>query len=373
MAESTLMFKGMTAEQAFTQITGTGVTASDASKFIAGWIYENLGRTQRTFNYVTDFPQVDPDCGVPAFARSLQHTDWIDGESVVQAEETSAEQGFNRRFHAVEDDVDALAANVAKAFTCVAEMREDLFAMLNEVRDELNRINADIHQCCHSASPGSVIVDTIPNIDMEYVDTTKFLDKYVQIYKGAQGLTMLPAIEQEVVNPAFDPRVARTAKLGRFIEEDPRVRQQFGEGGFTIAAFTKAFGRAEVAGMTVASLVSILPANSRFSTLDAMVGEVATREGAALRTSDTGETAVVNAFGIDVDVASVAEAPIERFAAVPKDARVALAAQGVNTIAALIAAGPEKLAAILENEGVAAGRADAAEWAAAGRALVAVR
>jgi hypothetical protein len=34
---------------------------------------------------------------------------------------------------------------------------------------------------------------------------------------------------------------------------------------------------------------------------------------------------------------------------------------------------PDRIAAIMEKEGGAAGRADAAEWAAAGQALVAVR
>ena len=127
---SSLMFRGMSAEQAFTAITDTGVSSTDASRFLAAWIYENLGHSLRTFNYLTDFPAVDPDCQVPAFTRQLQHADWVDGESTVQAEATAAEDGFNKRFHDIEADADQLAADLAKSYVCVAEMRADLAAAL---------------------------------------------------------------------------------------------------------------------------------------------------------------------------------------------------------------------------------------------------
>lgn len=39
------------------------------------------------------------------FNRSFSHVDWIDNEDVVQAE---GENGFNTRFHALEDDLDTI-------------------------------------------------------------------------------------------------------------------------------------------------------------------------------------------------------------------------------------------------------------------------
>lgn len=46
------------------------------------------------------------------YARSFTHRDWIDNEDVVQAE---GENGFNLRFHGVEDELDKVGAAFALA------------------------------------------------------------------------------------------------------------------------------------------------------------------------------------------------------------------------------------------------------------------
>lgn len=43
------------------------------------------------------------------YARTFTHADWIDNEDVVQAE---GENGFNVRFHALEDELDAVSAAI---------------------------------------------------------------------------------------------------------------------------------------------------------------------------------------------------------------------------------------------------------------------
>src|SRR5215213_1453351 len=111
---------------------------SDAQADTLVDVFTQIVATQRLFDYQRPFPATDPDC-VSTFARSFRHEDWVDGESVVQAEQTSIEDGFNHRFHRIEEDLDALAADVAKAFLCLGEMRGDLRAILDEIKAELNR------------------------------------------------------------------------------------------------------------------------------------------------------------------------------------------------------------------------------------------
>jgi hypothetical protein len=374
MARQNLLLKGMKVEDVFTEITKAGVTESDAAALVGSWLFENVGRARRTFNYGKAFAAEEADCA-PTFARSFQHSDWIDGESVVQAEETVGEAGFNVRFHNIETDFDALSADVAKLFTCLADMRRDLSVLLDEIRAELNRLNADVHAGTRPGRrpPFEGEVEVEPPFRFDYVDTMKFLDQYVQVFKTDKGMMMVPAIEQIKVNPGADPRIMRAAKLGRFMEEDPRVRERFPQ-EVTKAEFLKTFGRRELDdGQLVRDVVRILPDDTRFASLDAMLDDVAMREAAALRTSDTGDASLVGAFGLDVDVKSVSDAPIERYAAIPPAARTALVTAGIRTMGELAKADPATLAKVFQREAVAADKNDAAEWTAGARALVFTR
>lgn len=129
------------------------LTEVEINTMIYGILGESLGKTKRVFSYGKTFADDAPGC-VSTFARGFAHVDWIDGESVVQAEENSIEEGFNLRFHKIEADTDALARNLVKAFDCVADMRKELANRLSELRSEINRINADVYECCDKDSGG---------------------------------------------------------------------------------------------------------------------------------------------------------------------------------------------------------------------------
>jgi hypothetical protein len=261
----------------------------------------------------------------------------------------------------------------------MAEMRADLRALLDEIRTEINHINSDVFDCCGRTRPFPVAqppvggLATNPAFDFQYVDTMKFLDKYVQVFKSDSGIVMLPAVEQIQVNPGADPRIARAAKLGRYFASNPTVRKRFPQ-AVSKAELVKVFGRDELDdGRTVADLVAILPDQGEFPSLDAMLGDVATREAAALRTSEMGTASIVSAFGLDVDVTTVADAPVERFATIPPAARTALTVAGIDTMGKLVKAGPEKVASVFREENIAADANDAAEWVAGAMALVQTR
>jgi hypothetical protein len=137
------------------------------NQLLLGVLTQSVTKPKRTFAYGETLPANEAACA-PVFARSFVHIDWIDGESVVQAEETSIEAGFNNRFHKIEDDFDAMNADVRKLFECLAELRHDLAARLEEIRVELNRINTDLAECCgKETGTGPVIVPWDPRYPWE--------------------------------------------------------------------------------------------------------------------------------------------------------------------------------------------------------------
>lgn len=77
------------------------------------------------------------------FVRSFHHTDWIDGESLVQAGKTPDEAGFNDRFHAIERDLDALGANVQRAIAAIVTLRAQVRLCLNEIVSVVNQKDKD--------------------------------------------------------------------------------------------------------------------------------------------------------------------------------------------------------------------------------------
>ncbi|MGH6741188.1 MAG: hypothetical protein ACREDY_19560, partial [Bradyrhizobium sp.] len=89
-----LQLEGMPISDVMRQIRDTGVGESEASIILGNWLIQQGAHQQRVFNYQTDFPATEATCA-PTFAPSFHHADWVDGESVVQAQQTAGEEGFN--------------------------------------------------------------------------------------------------------------------------------------------------------------------------------------------------------------------------------------------------------------------------------------
>lgn len=376
---SQLELEGLTPSQVYTMAVDSGLPSVDAAILVSSWIFELFGKTKRTFNYAQAFPSVDAAC-VSTFARTFVHDDWTDGESVVQAEQTVGEEGFNERFHRIEEDLDALGADVAMVFTCLANMRQDLRNLLNEIRTEINRVNADIFECCvQDTGPGGGIVSPVGGfaglVDTGmFLGTTKFAEKNVSLWKTNQGIMMLPAVFTIGSEAITDPRITYPATLARYIEENPRVREVFGRQGVSKEEFIRQFGN-DLAdgGISVRTLVEILPANTRFGSLDDMLASVAERQAAAIRTTSGAPAAIAEAFGLETDVETVAGASIDRFSAIPSKVRGALILNGIDTMEQLADLAPREMMEIVRGAGVEIGAGEAASWSMAARTLMMTR
>jgi hypothetical protein len=370
MATGTLTGTTQTAESIFTKLQQGGVSKADAQVMVAGWILENLGALPKTFAFKTSFPGTVATCA-SQFARSFAHEDWVDGEDVVQAEQTTGEEGFNLRFHRIESDLDSLGRDVAQAFVCINAMRSSLRALLDEVQSEINMM---YRQMARSSQTGKVTLEPGgPFIAGKYIGRTKYFDKFAQVFETPAGNVIVPVVDDLFVQPFVNPRVERVRAFGQFLV-NPKVDEAFkGDRGLTKAQFLEAFGKEVLSnGETVAQALEIIPANTKFSTVATLMDGLATREGAAMKTSGIENESIALAFGLEGS-ATVADAPIDRMEVIPEDARAALVAVGIATVAAFASTDIAKTTAVLQERGVDVHAADVAGWVGASKALSAVR
>lgn len=367
-----LELDGKTVQAVFTDITKAGIPASDAAVLVSSWIFENFGKAKRVFNYQQPFAAVDPNC-VAKFNRTFQHDDWIDGESVVQAQQTSTEEGFNVRFHRIEDDLEALKADVVHSYACMAAMRSSLRVLLDELRAEVNRLNNDVFTCCNK---GAGTVSTAANFgslveSSVFAGVAQFNNKAVSLWKTDKGLMMLPSPLTVGIDVITDDRIRRAADLARLIEDNPAIRNTFANQQFNKAALIGRFGDIRTKdGRPLRDLVSILPESATFGSVDALIEDITDRESASLRTTDGADASLAAIFGLDVATEKVEDAALDKLAIVPTQARTALIRAGIDTVGKLAKQAPRDLAAILKREGIAnLDAGDAAEWTALAKTL----
>jgi hypothetical protein len=349
MAPKTITIGEMAADDVYQTVISKGLTQSEAASFVAEWILVSTGKSKRVFAYKQAFAATVPTCG-SNFARSFAHTDWVDGESVVQASQTTGELGFNERFHRIETDLDALGTNVAMAFSCLATMRTELKNLLEEIRVELNKINGDIDACCNKSGP---TIYPGPIVDIpKFAGKIQMQDRFMQVWETKAGMILLPDIAAVEAAPWTNPRAERAGPLARFIEEDPRVKQTF-TAAVTKKQFVEKFGNERLAdGTLVRELVMVLPDTARYGNLESLTNDVVEREAAALKTTAGVTEAISTSLGLGTDAQKIGAVPITSFGALKPAAREALARKGVDTLEKFVALTGAQTQELLRSEQV---------------------
>jgi hypothetical protein len=368
-----LMIEGMEPGEVFDKLMQKGISKADAATIVGEWMVKYYGRGERKFTYSQPVAATDAGC-VNAFQQQFHHLDWVDGVSVVQAGKTPGEDGFNDRLHRVEDDLESLGKEVTKAFHCSTALRAQVSKALEEVKNELNRLNQDVWEL-HQ------LVDRVPGVvgkidTGKFLGVTNFLGRNVSVWQTADGYYTLPAVQTLGVGggPTVDPQVDAAGNLAKFIHSKPEVRDAFG-GHVKVKDFAETFGKERIDdGPTIAELVKILPAEAEYDSLDAMVKDAAERNAAVIRATDTADAAIASTFtDLGAGVETVGEAPIERLSVIPADVRTALVAAGVDTVAKLADVDPTELSDDLGGAGVSVTAADAADWKGLAMTLNGVR
>jgi hypothetical protein len=344
-----LAIGNLSPDAVFDILQNKGLSATEATSFIGTWLLSTIGQAKRTFNYVQDFADTDPNC-VSKFARSFAHQDWQDGVSVVQASETSGELGFNSRFHLIEKDVDSLATNLAMAFTCLATMRQQLFNLLAEIRVEINRIDTDLDNCCNRRTAPPPPIG--PLTQGSFLGFTRLNNVQMQIWQTNTGMIMVPDIAVVQGQAWNNPRASRAGQLARFVSENPEVAQKFPQ-TVGVQAFLDAFGARQLPdGTFVRDLVGSLPAAASYANLSALVTDVSDREAAALRTTEGARQAIAVSLGLSGPDVNIANARLDAFGGLAPTARAALLKNGVDTIGKFAQLPPDRAAEILKGAGV---------------------
>lgn len=339
MADNSFSIANMPVTEVYTRITAQGISEIDARAIIGEWLLGGTRRGGRTFNYATNFPATEAGC-VSNFNRTFQHQDWIDGESVVQAEQTTGEDGFNLRFHRIEQDLDRIRDDLRRAFSCMAAMRSSLRQMLEEIKLEINRLNQDVYNCC-GKHDGTVFEP--PNFDFNtfnpkqvldptFQGRTTFFGREVNVWQTNQGIIILPEVDPAANDVLLEPRLTRTASFARFVQEE--VRGTFQGRPVTKEEMVRTFGTKTLkSGHTVAEALAILPDKISYQTVDAMLDDVVEREAAAIRSRSGASGQIASSFnfggatGTTLNKASVGE-----FQALPVGTRTALMAAGIDTL-----------------------------------------
>jgi hypothetical protein len=356
MATSELSFGGITANEVYGTLKTARINDDDARRFVAGWVWENAYGLGRTFAYTHPLSVTDPAGPPVPFAREFAHTDWLDGESAVQAGETPTEEGFNLRFHKIEHDLDRLGVLGAQLAASTAAMRATIAAALEEIHAELNRINADVASLKagrgSSTVPGPVKFD--PGI--KFVGATQYFNKPVQIWQTENGqMLALPT-----VNPVSVPQaaVSRAPEVGEILTRDPDIGAVF-HNPVSVGDLITNFGdRRATDGRPLADLLSALPPAATFASPDALVAELADRDAALMR--GTGADVVARSE-LGVPAGSAANAPVDRLEGVNAAMTNALNAANVNNLGDLGAMSSQNLLITLaaRNITISAGQASA--------------
>jgi hypothetical protein len=334
------------ATQIYDILLKKGIKQSDATIIVSEWIVDNARSAGRSFNYSQSFPAADPACAPPPFARSFQHVDWVDGESVVQASATpGGDEGFNARLHKIETDLDRLGALIAQAFTCMNAMRANLSLALNEVRDELNRINADLTRGKRGA--GGPVFNGMIDKQQIHVGVNSTNGKGAHVWKMDDG-SMLAMPIQTIRQPLVSDPTERGAGIAEVLAADPAIRRDI-PGEITVSEMREKFGdRLTADGRSINDILDALPDEQRFDNLDAMVSQVTEMDALVMKGTGMARAVRESLGQVKGDIAAVS---VERMPQMGKRLAGALNAEGVRTLGDLAALDADKLNSIAAKAG----------------------
>lgn len=366
----------VSASEVYAKLQESGISQVEAGLLVGQWIVDTFGKGKKVFKYAPPVPEVDAAC-TSTFAREFAHADWVDGESVVQAETTPGEEGFNARFHKIEADIDALGAETAKSLACISSLRKAVHDALEQVRVAINQLNEDVYACCGggiTTKPGTLpssVSDLWGQLALQHAGEFELHGQPMVLYSTQKGLVALPKLATVTAHPQIGQRVVAAGKLAALFATHPEIAAQFGTGAVTKSALVQRFGGELAAdGRSLVELVAMLPKAASFTSLSALVSAVADLEGAAMRSSPAEASALKTSLGLQSDQAAVADAGVSTLVFLSKTVKTALLEAGITTVRALANAEGDRLLRVLRAAGVDVASAQVVEWGATARTLM---
>jgi hypothetical protein len=166
-----------------------------------------------------------------------------------------------------------------------------------------------------------------------------------------------------------------TTLMSRFIAENyPRIEHELTAGPVTKSAFLQHYGNLTAEnGDTVSNLLASLPADSVFTSVDAIPDALAQREAETVQASSGVAAILAQAFGVAIPAGPIAAVTVGKFVAMPANLRTSLPVVGIKTLANLAGATSatvSRLATKLKQNNVAISLGDLAQFAGEAKVLV---
>lgn len=387
----TININGLSADEVYQTIRNTGISEVDAKLLVSNWIFQNYLTLHRTFSYVTTFPASVPACVPDPFARSFVHRDWVDGEDLVQAAGSVNDDGFNGRFHHIEADLDALGAKIATVAQCMADMRESLRSLLDEIAAELNRIDSDLGsvkgppvwkppviagvataaaggqiaglQFATQTLAGQLPPGTWGDPMVHYLGSTIYQDKAVSLFNTSQGIMIMPAVD--VSTPAMvDTRVGAAGAVWRATVENADLNAATKQAVNKPDLVARFGGLTLSNGQTLQQALAVLPADAHYDNLQGMLTDLSARAAGALQSTTGLAKQLAATLNAPAGATSLSSVDISGLRELAPEASAALRKAGIGTIGQLASTPAPSLNKILQPAGVTAGEVAAIQGTA---------
>jgi len=348
-------------------LQGAGLNDSMVAEIIGGWFVGATGSTQPApFDFTTDVQTTDPNCAI-TYTRDFAHIDWIDGESRVQAGMTPEELGFNARFHSLENEFDAIAAQFGQLGSCVAEIRSDLVGVVRELEAKITTLQTEVHalQQAKKADQKPTILGTTKVADKEVL-ITQFADEFKFVDFASMPLAGGLTGGGGVVGPrpeVFDPVVWQPDKFVDFADglrrtfTSPEVEELFAAGGpVTVGDLRTSPSTATLVlptGEALGSVLAALPTDTTFDSSNLAVGMLLEHTVSELPDTNLGSvrTSVLTGEAVDRTGAALLNSSVVGLG-LDQPTATALSTAGLGTVGNLSTADPLVVAGALANAGV---------------------
>lgn len=304
-----VLIDGVSTAEVASTLQAAGLAERRIGEILGYWYVGATGRTKPADVDLSSLVhREDPACEV-TYERQFAHEDWFDGEDRVQAAATPEELGFNARFHAIENDLDAIAAQLAGLGACAAGLRGDLVAVVRALESRLNVMAHQIYELGADVRPvkpgggGLGVLGTVKIGDKEAYITNYGNDFRLVEFEGS---TIGTGGRQVVTEPprVFVPGTVRPVDVVEIVAglEDvlstPVLRDLVGRG--TTVADLRTVGDAVTlpGGISLASVIAGMPAGTRLEGVDGAL-ETITAHVAASLPAETAEAATAEVLTDD--------------------------------------------------------------------------
>lgn len=389
--DNDVLIDGVSTGEVATTLQAAGLPEFQIGEILGYWYVGATGNTKPVpFDFATVVQGGDPNCEV-TYTREFEHVDWVDGEDRVQASATPEELGFNARFHAIENEFDAIGAQFTSLGACAQEIRADLVGVVKELESRLTKIANQIFELGQETPPtkpggaavgglgilGTVKVGEKDAFITNYGNEFKLVEFEGKTLGSGEGRTFQPSSPVR-----FDPGSIRPHEVIEIVAgmEDvistPVIRELV-EAGTTVGEL-RGVGEGVTlpGGMSLSSVIAAMPADTELNGVSGAVEAITAHIASTLPAEAVRDTTTEVITDDNLRSGNVATVRDAGGAGVGMSATTLTLLRGADvdaTIGALAGASTNELAGRVREHGIDVSTGELREAVARARLALALR